>query len=279
MSLTSTSANIKSGGSSSPSIVTPAVPTYRSTNATRFKPEHCTEVQPAHYDQDRAPISPVLAGLSNTSITALPSPQTALSAAYRGDPRLVENYSAAIPPDQSTSLFIKNLPADTTITKILAHIRATGKVFSLYLNLPTPPHQGCAAKICFFTREAAAKFYHNTRSGFLIDGHRATVVWNRVLVAEHVGERWDEASRVVIVRGPKGVVTTKSVADIVHREIRLYDLVMVCETDYSELVDGFVEVEVHFGSFRAQAQSAHIVLNRALRRKRVRISYGVDSCA
>ncbi|KAK0738113.1 hypothetical protein B0T18DRAFT_394462 [Schizothecium vesticola] len=157
---TSTSANINASGSFSPSTVraavpthhstnairvTPAIPTHHSTNVTRVKLEHCTE--------------------------------TALSAAYRGDPRLVENYSAAISPDQSTSLFIKNLPVGTTITKILAHIRATGKVFSLYLNPPTPPHHGCAAKICFFTREVAATFYHNTRSGFLIDGHCATVVW------------------------------------------------------------------------------------------------------
>lgn len=108
--------------------------------------------------------------------------------------------------------------------------------------------------------------------------HRATVVWNRVLVAEHVGGRWDEASRVVIVRGPRELVSMAAVASIVHKNIRMYDLALVCETDYT-LVDGGFEVEVHFGIFRAQAHSAYIVLNRAFHGKGVKISYGTDPCA
>lgn len=58
-----------------------------------------------------------------------------------------------IRPEESTSHFIKNLPAETAIPKILGSIRATGTVSSLHLNLPespTPPHTGCAAKIAFF---------------------------------------------------------------------------------------------------------------------------------
>lgn len=109
--------------------------------------------------------------------------------------------------------------------------------------------------------------------------HRATVIWNRVLVAEHVGGRWDEASRVAIVRGPRELVSTAAVASIVHKAIRLYNLALGCETDYTMLVDGLFEVEVHFGSFRAQAHSAYIVLNRAFRGKNVKISYGTAPCA
>ena len=240
-----------------------------------------TQLQPTLYNQLPVLTSPILAGANNTNIVAAPNPAaTTMSAKYRGDPRLKDNYSAAISPGQSTSLFIKNLLADITVAQIFAHIRSTGKVYSLHINPPTPPHYGCAAKISFFAREAAAKFYNNTRGGFSVGGHhRAIVVWNRVLVAEHVGGRWDEASRVVIVRGPREVVSRETVTNIIHREIRLYDLAMVCETVYPALVDGFVELEMHFSSFRAQAQSAHIVLNRALRRKGVKISYGVDPCA
>lgn len=58
---------------------------------------------------------------------------------YRGDPRLRENYSAAIPPNQSTSLFIKDLPSDITVVQILDRIRSTGKVYSLHINPPVPP--------------------------------------------------------------------------------------------------------------------------------------------
>lgn len=75
------------------------------------------------------------------------------------------------------------------------------------------------------------------------------------------------------------MVTRDAIANIVHQEIRLYDLTLVHDTDSTGLVDGFAEVEVHFGSFRAQAQSAFIVPNRALRGKGVTIRYGVDPCA
>ncbi|KAK1830983.1 hypothetical protein QBC39DRAFT_259705, partial [Podospora conica] len=199
---------------------------------------------------------------------------------YLGDPRLAENYSADIPMEQSTSLFIKDLPADVTIPQILGAIRKTGKVYSLFLNPPTPPHTGSAAKLCFFTREAAATFFGNTRGGFLVNGHMATVIWNRVLLAEHVGPQYDEASRVVIVQGPKDLVNAETIADIIAKEIRLYDLVLVIETDYTLVTSkGYWELEVHFGSFRAQGHSAFIVLNRALGEKGVKVSYGPDPCA
>lgn len=249
----------------------PTAPGHHSNEPTDEAPRLDSEahLQPTLYTQLQVSTAPILAGATD-----------AISMMYRGDPRLRENYSAAIPPNQSTSLFIKDLPSDITVVQILDRIRSTGKVYSLHINPPVPPHYGCAAKISFFTRKAAEKFSSNSRGGFWVRGHhRATVIWNRVLVAEHVGGRWDEASRVAIVRGPRELVSTAAVASILHKAIRLYNLALGCETDYTMLVDGLFEVEVHFGSFRAQAHSAYIVLNRAFRGKNVKISYGTAPCA
>lgn len=107
--------------------------------------------------------------------------------------------------------------------------------------------------------------------------HRATVAWNRVLVAEIVGDRWDQASRVVIVRGRKTTVNLTTVLDIIDKNIRIYELEHLTEKAY-EHIQGWVEIELHFGSFRAQGHSAFIVLKRLLGRKGARVTHGVDPC-
>lgn len=274
--------NQNAGATSSSTALIPTAPGQLNNEPTDEAPRLDSEarLQPTLYNQLQAPTTPILAGEINANTLAATNPTTtAMSTTYRGDPRLRDNYSAAIPPNHSTSLFIKDLPCDITVVQILERIRSTGKVYSLPINPPVPLHYGCAAKIGFFTRKAAEKFYSYSRGGFWVGGHhRATVVWNRVLVAEHVGGRWDEASRVVIVRGNRELVSMAAVASIVHKSIRMYDLALVCETDYT-LVDGGFEVEVHFGSFRAQAHSAYFVLNRAFHGKGVKISYGTDPCA
>lgn len=66
-----------------------------------------------------------------------------MSTTYRGDPRLRENYSAAIPPNQSTSLVIKDLPANTTIPRIMKadaieHVRAYHSIIRRPLNNALP---------------------------------------------------------------------------------------------------------------------------------------------
>jgi hypothetical protein len=61
------------------------------------------------------------------------------------------------------------------------------------------------------------------------------------------------------------------------REVRHYDFINVSESSEG-LAKGFVRIELEFGSFRAQAHSVYIVLNRAFRNEWVRIAYGVDSC-
>lgn len=59
-----------------------------------------------------------------------------MSITYRGDPRLRDNYSAAIPPNHSTSLFIKDLPSDITVVQTPSLERTTQRP-----SRPTKAHR------------------------------------------------------------------------------------------------------------------------------------------
>lgn len=72
------------------------------------------------------------------------------------------------------------------------------------------------------------------------------MLWNRVLVAEHTQRSWQNASRVVIIRGRKTIVN-----------IRIYNLEQATEKTYDH-IQRWSEIELHFGSFRAQGHSAFI---------------------
>jgi len=81
-------------------------------------------------------------------------------------------------------------------------------------------------------------------------------------------------SRVVVVTGRAAVVNQDALFVTIDREIRHYDLISVSESSEG-LARGFVRIELEFGSFRAQAHSAYVVLNRALRNQWGRVTYGV----
>lgn len=131
------------GYSSHFSMVTFTSQSHNTANHTQVPPGLSIIVQPTrHHLGHRLALSVRPAGPRNNAMT-MRSPSTALSTNYCGDARLVDNYSANIRPEESTSLFIKNLPAEATIPKILGSIRATGTVSSLHLNprVPDPPAQ------------------------------------------------------------------------------------------------------------------------------------------
>ncbi|KAK0738114.1 hypothetical protein B0T18DRAFT_333454 [Schizothecium vesticola] len=197
------------------------------------------------------------------------------STEYLGDPSIPENMSADIPADQNTSLYVCGLGPDTKFSDILSAIRGVGKIYALHVNPPSDFHPGSAAKICFFTRAAAEKFYNITRGGFLVKGWLAAVVWNRIRVPEQTIHK--DASRVVIIRGPKYVVNIKVISKVIDENIRYYDMEKASVKTH-DFIEGFAEMELHFACFRAQAHSAVIVLNRELRGAGFRISYGTDRC-
>lgn len=196
-------------------------------------------------------------------------------AKYRGDPNIPENMPADIPENHNTSLYISGMGPDTKFSDILAVVCGVGKIYSLYVNPPLEVHTGCAAKLTFFTRAAAEKFFSNTRGGFPVRGYSATVRWNRIRVPEQTIHK--DGSRVVIIRGPKYIVNVKVISKVIDENIRYYDMEKASIKPLDGM-EGFAEMELHFGCFRAQAHSALIVLNRELGGARFRVSYGTDPC-
>lgn len=243
---------------------------------------HSPSAAPVHGDRSSTSTALAHAKSNRTSLSLAGTDisSTVVSHNYRGDTTLPESISAPIRVQRSISLYIRGMGASVTFSDILAAIRNTGKVYSLFVNPPSETHHGSAAKICFFTRAAAEKLYNATRDGFLAkgDGCLAEVVWNRVLVPEHTRMDWRNACRVVLVRGPKRIVNHANILAIIDANIRMYDLDRVTERVFAP-IRGFSQVEMQFGSFRAQGHSAFIVHNRALAGKAVQVLYGADPCS
>ncbi|KXX80607.1 hypothetical protein MMYC01_202678 [Madurella mycetomatis] len=195
---------------------------------------------------------------------------------YRGDPDLARNRSAAIPAEQNCSLFVVGLAPDLTTHELLSGIRGVGRVYATHINPPDPArgHLGSAAKVVFFERAGAERFYDlysafgfsTPRSPHL----RARVTWNRIRSAEvDVG---GHKSRVLLVSGPPDIVNQQflmsyldnkmqyQVDDVLHRG---------ANPDRTRVL-----LEFRFGSFRCQAEAARMALVREFRDLGVLCEYG-----
>lgn len=149
---------------------------------------------------------------------------------YQGNIWLPTNRSANIPDHLNCSLFLIHLPPDLTAHALLAAIHAlgpTGRVYALHVNAPEPArgNLGCAAKVVFFTRAAAQRFFHRCQQpqqpshpgsggggggGLLVGGRRAHVTWNRIKTAERPDLVASDASRVLLISGPPAVVNPRA---------------------------------------------------------------------
>ncbi|EAQ87853.1 hypothetical protein CHGG_04472 [Chaetomium globosum CBS 148.51] len=158
---------------------------------------------------------------------------------YRGDPGLARNQPAAVPADENCSLFVVGLSPDLTTHELLSGIRNIGRVYATHINPPDPArgHLYSAAKVIFFEREAAERFYTTHAStGFATPQHphlRARVTWNRL---------------------------TYQTDEVLHR---------------GASPDGArVLLEFRFGSYRCQAEAARMALMREFREVGVVCVYG-----
>jgi hypothetical protein len=199
------------------------------------------------------------------------------SANYRGNIYLPKNKSADIPEDENCSFFITDLPATVTVTDILASIRNTGRVWALTINKPQPIRgiMSCAATLTFFDRPSAHRFYtRHAAAGFPIHGHQwsnARVVWNRNRAAEVTGPHY--WTRVLMIAGPAHLVNPESLLNYFNKNIEFQvDMIISHGGDASRNV-----VEFRFGSYRAQAQSGMMALQKEYKHE-VEVWFGRDPC-
>ncbi|AEO66648.1 uncharacterized protein THITE_38236 [Thermothielavioides terrestris NRRL 8126] len=195
---------------------------------------------------------------------------------YRGDPNLARNQSAMIPDDANCSLFLVGLAPDLTTHELLSGIRGVGRVFATHINPPAPErgHAFSAAKVVFFERRGAERFYNK----FAATGYstprsphlRARVSWNRIRSAEV--DTGGTRSRVLLVSGPPAVVNEAFLCRYLDTKL-VYQLDEVIWRGMSK-DGGRVLLEVRFGSFRCQAEAARMALMREFREIGVVCEYG-----
>lgn len=227
-----------------------------------------------------------------TGVAAMDLMVKGFSPNYRGNPDLERNRSAPIPPDQNCSLFITGLAPTLTTTQLLATIRDVGRVYATHINFPEPDrgHFTCAAKVVFFERSAAERFYERyAGTGFRVAGtadlHVGRVVWNRIRSAEQdVGGR---KSRVLLISGPPGIVSEKALKVYFNTKIQYQvDEVRTLRRYAANGLGGGggggggdkgeerALVEFRFGSYRCQSEAARMALSREFKEFGVFCDFG-----
>lgn len=231
---------------------------------------------------------------------------------YQGNIWLEANRCADIPDALNTSLFLIHLPPDLTTHRLLLAIHKlgpTGRIFALHINAPEPyrGNMGCAAKIVFFKRADAHLFFDLCHQfGFWVDGRRAQVTWNRIKTAERPDLVGTDASRVLLIAGPRNIVNPRTLTEFFRTklEFQIDEIVVLDKGQLQPSLPiplyttaaaataappsppgparihgnpGDAIIEYRFGSFRCQAQAAKMALGRTL--PMVRCFFGEDPLA
>lgn len=208
------------------------------------------------------------------------------SANYEGDPTIRRNQGVTnLPNHLNHAFWITGLPPDVTTRQLCGSIRGFGRVYATVINPPEDTIKATgsgentrtsAAKLAFFDLPAAQAFYQAYGAfGWRVGGYSAKVMFNRI------GMQRDEtapedASRVIVLRGPKNIVNYRYLAQMFGEKIAFdVDVFVIRWEDEHDR-----EAEFHFGSWRAQAEAAVKMLRMEKEMfPGVRYRYGFDPCA
>lgn len=201
---------------------------------------------------------------------------------YLGNTSLTRNKSADIPDHENCSLFLLGLPAKVTTHELLASIRDVGRIWAMHINPPElgKGHLTAAAKVIFFTRAAAERFWDRfAPTGFAVAAHPgcppARVLWNRIKTGAQTGQGAGIKSRVLLIRGPDSFVNPDALSAYFDTKFKYQvDEIISLLWDRGSRVR---LVEYRFGSYRCQAEAAKMALSREFDAE-VRVWYGTDPC-
>jgi hypothetical protein len=180
--------------------------------------------------------------------------------------------SAPIPADQNCALWITGIPPQATYSDFLSSVRG-GKVYACLFNPPTGDFPTIAAKLVFFTRASAVEFLRRSESpeGIRVLGRRVKTFWNRIF---YPAVNNPQQSRVVVISGPEELMSFEVFEGFFQARF-LYDLDRCFEVPSGRV--GVVSHVWRFASFRAQAESAKIAIEKELS-PLFEVSYGLDPC-
>lgn len=113
--------------------------------------------------------------------------------------------NTSVPPSESTAVYLKGLPADTTYYSLLQNIHC-GQIWHTYIDPANPPKQPtCAAKVAFLTRAQAEAFMSDIAEGrYSVRGQRvANAIWDRRAEMERADLK---ESRCIQIQGPANMM-------------------------------------------------------------------------
>lgn len=177
---------------------------------------------------------------------------------YQGNPYAPRNQDPDIPEEENCSFWITKLPTSTTVHTLLGSIRGAGRVYATHINEPMLIHGRMyrAAKLSFFELQAARRFWascqqHGKRGNYRMRVGRywVQVQYNRHLSAEVTVPH---ATRCIMVQGAESWVRLDNLQ-------QFFDARFMYQIDDLRVVDevnDYRTIEVRFGSWRSQAESA-----------------------
>ncbi|KAM7195542.1 hypothetical protein V8F20_007438 [Naviculisporaceae sp. PSN 640] len=205
---------------------------------------------------------------------------TNMSKNYRGDPGNKRNYSDnELADDQNTSFHIDHLPANVTEKEILGVIFDCGRIYSIHISIERVHDLGDAAcKLVFMTVRGARRFrfFYQLHQLLYVRGQRARIVDNRNRVPEQVGLP-PPISRCLEATGPAEIINMAYLTAYFDPLFR-YQIDSVIMRSHP--TSAIACLEIRFGSYRAQAAMAHIILTRhePFRSAGVTVRYARDPC-
>ncbi|KAI1357704.1 hypothetical protein F5Y08DRAFT_143209 [Xylaria arbuscula] len=193
--------------------------------------------------------SPLRQIYPSAALAQTPSPQ------YQNPYITAHDAGADIPLEQSTSVWITNLPPTCSYTELLSSVRSaghTGKIYATVINPPQDAHTTSAAKIVFFDVAAKTRLLAYASTGqFTVGSFQPHVVANRIRTAQRVP---GPESRVLIISGPVEVVNVRSMLGF-FQSYCAFDLEYA--RPWTAACPGRATIEWAFGSYRCQAERVY----------------------
>ncbi|KAK2608488.1 hypothetical protein QQS21_002950 [Conoideocrella luteorostrata] len=177
--------------------------------------------------------------------------------------------------NQNCALWLTNLPPNIRERELLGAIRKIGRVFATYINYPDGhKHSTSAAKIVFFTPEAAQKLLSQSTliQPMVIRGFRVKVAHNRIKYGKNSMDNGE--SRVLIITGYEEFVNEQSLTQYFAARFQFQiDQVQTLIKHKKRAV-----VEYKFGSYRCQSQMGMKALLVDRPEGLQMVEYGADPC-
>ncbi|KAL6891789.1 hypothetical protein HDV57DRAFT_525216 [Trichoderma longibrachiatum] len=239
--------------------------------------------QSRHQHQPPQGFMPMHAVMQQTPAAAFTSSASPLdgssssrfSSRYRGMHADTNASAEHLAAEENCALWLTNLPPAVTVHELLAAIRNVGRVWCTYINYPDfAVHQTAAAKVVFFTPEAAQQLLAiSWTRGLFVSDHRVKVSHNRIKYGSHAVQG-TKVSRCLIITGN---------ADFVNPEelFKYFKGLFIFQLD--EIIPliragNRAVVEFRFGSYRCQAQMGKMALEKNRQDGVEKVEFGDDPC-